>query len=301
MQKISASMIVKNEEACLEKCLKSLKELDEIVIVDTGSTDKTAEIARKYTDKYFPDEYVWNDNFAEARNYSIKKCSGDWIFIIDADEWLENGSMEKMRRAIEKTENDCIYIKCIHEKSRWEHRQPRLHRNRGDIFWKGEIHNYLNINSNEILDDAYVIFGYSPAHKADPDRALRILKKVVGERLDCVREKFYLAREYSYRGEWIKTIYWCEEYIKKGFWAPERAEVFLLLARAYWHQQRGEDARDACLQAIKINADFKEALNQMAVMSGPKNMKKWERFARLARDEDVLFKRVRAKKKEESA
>lgn len=295
MNKISASMIVKNEEACLERCLKSIKDLDEIVIVDTGSTDKTAEIATRYTDRYFPDEYVWKDNFAEARNFSIKKCKGDWIFIIDADEWLKPGGVQKMRNAILKTKNDCMYIKCIHDKLGWEHQQPRLHRRKKDIFWVGAIHNYLNITSEEILDDIQVVFGYSPAHKDDPNRALRILLKVVADKPNCVREKFYLAREYSYKQDWIKTAYWCKEYIKVGFWGPERAETFLLLAKAYWYLQRGEDARDACLQAIKINADFKEPLNQMALMSGPNNKKKWEQFAKLAEDQNVLFKRKKAK------
>ncbi|GAG44849.1 unnamed protein product [marine sediment metagenome] len=110
--KISASMIVKNEEVCLEKCLQSIKDLDEIVILDTGSTDKTGEIAQKYTNKYYANEYKWNDNFAEARNLSLSKCTGDFILTIDADEWLEEGGVEKIRIAVSNNQKNSVDFLC---------------------------------------------------------------------------------------------------------------------------------------------------------------------------------------------
>jgi glycosyltransferase involved in cell wall biosynthesis len=82
---ISLCMIVKNEEKNLGKCLDSILDyIDEIVIVDTGSTDHTKEIARKYTDKIF--DFTWCDDFSKARNYSLSKASNDWVLILDADE-----------------------------------------------------------------------------------------------------------------------------------------------------------------------------------------------------------------------
>jgi len=92
MDSLTVCLIVKNEESCLERCLESVKDIGQIVIVDTGSTDSTIDIARKYTDKVFTD-YTWNDNFAEARNHAISKCETDWIFTIDADEHLVNPKM----------------------------------------------------------------------------------------------------------------------------------------------------------------------------------------------------------------
>ncbi|MBU5483067.1 glycosyltransferase family 2 protein [Clostridium sp. MSJ-11] len=89
--KLSIAMIVKNEEKYIENTLKPLKKLQEyieseIVIVDTGSTDNTVEIAKKYTNKiYF---HKWNNNFGDMRNISINYCSGDWILVVDADEVL---------------------------------------------------------------------------------------------------------------------------------------------------------------------------------------------------------------------
>jgi len=90
---LSIGMMVKNEEKYLDKCLNALtpilNKLDcELIIVDTGSTDKTIEIAEKYTDNlYF---HQWNNNFSEMRNITLSYCNGDWVFIIDGDEILEN-------------------------------------------------------------------------------------------------------------------------------------------------------------------------------------------------------------------
>jgi len=290
METISASMIVKNEEICLEKCLQSLQGLDEIVILDTGSTDKTGEIARKYTDKYFAGEYKWNDNFAEARNLSISKCTSDWILTIDADEWLEEGGVEKIRAAISGENKNSVDFYVVSSNGKTVHFQPRLYRNKKEIFWKGAIHNYLNITDGN-KKDITITYGYSPAHKDDPDRALRILQKIVDENPDSVREVFYLAREYSYRKKWLKALVWLNVYVTRWTWAPELAEAYLLMAHCYWYSQKGEKAREACLQAIKINTNFEEAIRFMAVMSGPKNRKRWVEFAETATNEDVLFNR----------
>ena len=90
---LSIAMIVKNEERNIERCLKALQVLNnkmeyEIIIVDTGSTDSTISIAKKYTEKVY--EHNWTGNFAEMRNISIGYCKGKWILILDADEVLES-------------------------------------------------------------------------------------------------------------------------------------------------------------------------------------------------------------------
>lgn len=283
-------MIVKNEETCLEKCLKSIEELDEMVILDTGSTDKTGDIAKKYTDKYYPDEYVWNDNFAEARNISKKKCTGDWILTIDADEWLEEDGVKKIREAITDNNKNIIYFTVISADGKTIHYQPRLYKNIPEIYWKGAIHNYLNMTDGH-KKDIKLYYGYSPTHGQDPDRALRILKKAVKENPTSAREMFYLAREYSYRSDWITALYWLNTYTKHWTWAAELAEAYLLMAKCYWQLQRGDEARDACLWAIKINTNFEEAISFMAEMSGPKNRARWLEFAKTATNEDVLFTR----------
>lgn len=107
-QTISLCMIVKNEEQFLEKCLNSVKNLvDEIIIVDTGSVDKTKEIAKKFTDKIF--DFVWCDDFSVARNESLKHATGDWILILDADEVIAEHDFALIQKAIlDKNSNGYI-------------------------------------------------------------------------------------------------------------------------------------------------------------------------------------------------
>ena len=97
---ISASLIIKNEQEMLPKCLKSIKGVDEIVICDTGSEDKSIEIAKEFGAKVYTD-YKWNDHFSEARNESKKHCTGDWLLIIDGDEVLQT-SIPTIREMLEQ-------------------------------------------------------------------------------------------------------------------------------------------------------------------------------------------------------
>ena len=93
--KFSLCMIVKNEEAVLNRCLESMASaMDEIIIVDTGSTDATKKIAAAYTDQIY--DFAWTGNFAEARNYAASKATGDYIYTADADEYLEPEELQKL-------------------------------------------------------------------------------------------------------------------------------------------------------------------------------------------------------------
>ena len=96
MADISLCMIVKNEEAKLEHCLSGIASfVDEIIIIDTGSTDKTKEIAFRFTDKVY--DYTWANDFAAARNYSISKAGNEFILILDSDETVENINMDNIK------------------------------------------------------------------------------------------------------------------------------------------------------------------------------------------------------------
>ena len=89
MLPITVCMIAKNEDIHIEECLKRLRPCKfEIVVVDTGSVDRTIETAKKYTDKVY--NFSWCDDFSAARNFSISQASNDWVLIIDCDEYLEN-------------------------------------------------------------------------------------------------------------------------------------------------------------------------------------------------------------------
>jgi len=98
---LSLSMIVKNEERYLIPCLKSIRDVvDEMIIVDTGSTDKTVDIARIFGAKIF--DFPWTGDFAAARNYALEKASGHWILILDGDEVLSSLDFKELKEIISR-------------------------------------------------------------------------------------------------------------------------------------------------------------------------------------------------------
>lgn len=95
MRPISVCIIARNEEHRIEKCLSSLAPYDfEIVVVDTGSTDRTKEIASRYTDKIY--DFVWCDDFSAARNFSLRSATNNWILMLDCDEWIKHLDLEEL-------------------------------------------------------------------------------------------------------------------------------------------------------------------------------------------------------------
>ena len=98
---ISVCIIAKNEEENIEKCLQCLsKHPFEIIVVDTGSTDRTKESAQKYADKLL--DFPWCNDFSKARNFSIAHASHDWVLIIDCDEFVEKLDFTAIQKLIEE-------------------------------------------------------------------------------------------------------------------------------------------------------------------------------------------------------
>jgi len=293
MVNLSVAVISKNEENFIGRCLESVKEADEIIVCDTGSEDKTIEVAKKYTDKIFTD-YKWNDNFAEARNHAISKCTGDWILIIDCDCVLDN-PIQEVKEEIERAEKEghkTISLRILFEKGkRFSHHLPYLFKRDPEIYFKGAVHNYLTRDDKHFSNLA-LSCGYSDSHQKDPDRSFRILKKVNAENSLLVREKYYLAREYYSRGDYPNALWWFQKYLKMNSnFVGEIADAYLLMAKTYWYLQEGEMARATCLQAINTNTHFKEAILLMAEMSGPINRERWLEFSENADNSNVLFLR----------
>ena len=150
---ISLSMIVKNEEKFLPGCLESVRNVvDEIIIVDTGSTDGTILIAEKYGAKIY--KFEWINDFSAARNEALSKASGEWILYLDADERLSEKSRDTIRDLIKNSsENIAAYI-CTIESLHLQldgqtemHRggYPRLFRNYGypNIYFQGKVHEQI--------------------------------------------------------------------------------------------------------------------------------------------------------------
>ncbi|MCK4467674.1 MAG: tetratricopeptide repeat protein, partial [Desulfobacterales bacterium] len=176
---ISACMIVKNEEKMLPQCLESIKDyVNEIVVVDTGSTDSTVEIAESHGARVY--HHPWEDNFSKHRNQSIGYAGSDWIFIIDADEELMPGSGEEIQRAAQVDDNvDSIFIRveCDFDEGRGTsmHNSLRLFRNNNSIRYKGRVHNAVVGEQNPKYAPKARIFHYG--YNLGPEMAGRKFKR----------------------------------------------------------------------------------------------------------------------------
>jgi len=101
---VSLCMIVKNEQSHLARCLRSVKPLvDEMIVVDTGSSDRTQDIAKIFGAKVF--EFPWNNDFSKARNFSLSKAAGNWILVLDADETISVKDYEEFRRILKLSQS----------------------------------------------------------------------------------------------------------------------------------------------------------------------------------------------------
>ena len=156
MATLSLCMIVKNEEVMLGGCLESAKDwVDEIIVVDTGSTDRTKEIALEHGAKVY--DFEWIEDFAAARNFAKSKCSSDYVLSLDADERLYSGDGEHLRTSLNEIDPkfNVIFLILSNAKSRHstveevlhgKARQgspvllPRLLKNVEGNDWRGAIH-----------------------------------------------------------------------------------------------------------------------------------------------------------------
>jgi len=149
---LSICVITKNESRFIETCLQSVcKIASEIIIVDSGSTDDTLEIAGKFSAKIFSIE--WQNDYAYARNIAISKCTGHWIFFLDADEYLENP--EKMLRVLSHTKNRHTGGFLMERTDMYRHKDNgllihypvgmvRLFRNQHSFKYVGAVHEQIN-------------------------------------------------------------------------------------------------------------------------------------------------------------
>ncbi|SHK10507.1 Glycosyltransferase involved in cell wall bisynthesis [Clostridium cavendishii DSM 21758] len=208
---ISLCMIVKNEEEYLPKCLNSISDMvDEIIIVDTGSKDKTVKIAQKFGAKVY--YFKWNNNFSEARNESLKYANKDWILILDADDEFKNEDKEKLKilingeldeEAVYYFETLSYYGDSIEEGNINANLNPRLFKNNCGIHYEGEVHNQLiciNDEKNVIYDDIKIYhYGYLKKRIVDQDkrsRNMNILKQQIKNNSNNIFAYFNLGNEY---------------------------------------------------------------------------------------------------------
>ena len=218
--KLSACVIVKDEEKNLPKCLDSLRKIvSEIVIVDTGSTDNTKDVAKTFNARII--DFPWNNSFADAKNVAIEQAKGDWILFLDADEFLDKGSDIVLMNVLNKYENDsdieaisCSMVHIDNEKDVVIGKKQilRVFRNIKDIKYVGTIHEEplrSNFGLKTLLVSEIVIIhtGYSASILNNKfERNLNILlKKVENDKADAMTY-YYLGGCNSGLGKFTDAI-----------------------------------------------------------------------------------------------
>lgn len=239
---ISLCMIVKNEEAFLARCLNTLKDImDEIIIVDTGSTDSTRQIAATFTDKIY--DYTWIDDFSDARNYSFSKATMDYIYVADADEVLDETNIQAfinlkkcMDERVEivqmKYKNDVADNNV--QNSILEYR-PKLFKRLRNFTWTDPVHETVRLEP--IIFDSDIVVNHCPAG-IHASRDLAIFEKCVnkGTALSKRIRNMY-ARELLISGDsdnFANAIPYFENIYESPDYSPDiRKEAACVLTRGY--------------------------------------------------------------------
>lgn len=153
MIEISLCMIVKNEEKVLARCLDSIADLmDEIIIVDTGSTDDTKKIAQKYTKNIY--DFEWVDDFSAARNFSFSKATKDYIYVADADEVIDEKNRRKFKdlKEVLLPEIEIVQMKYCNQLSNGtaynfdEEYRPKLYKRLREFVWTEPVHEMVRLD-----------------------------------------------------------------------------------------------------------------------------------------------------------
>ncbi|MDO4188949.1 MAG: glycosyltransferase [Lachnospiraceae bacterium] len=166
MATISLCMIVKNEENVLSRCLDSIYDLvDEIIIVDTGSTDSTKDIAYKYTNNVY--DFEWIDDFSAARNFSFSKCSMEYIYVADADEYLDDANRYQFKLLKDNIFSEIEIVQMMYEtishdtvlNIKKEYR-PKLFKRLREFTWINPVHETVRLDP--LVFDSDIVVTHAP-------------------------------------------------------------------------------------------------------------------------------------------
>lgn len=236
MATLSLCMIVKNEEDVLARCLESARAaVDEIIIVDTGSSDQTRRIARQFTEKVY--DFEWIDDFAAARNFSFSKATMDYCLWLDADDILRAEDCRALC-ALKKTlppETDLVMMRYhtafdAAGNPTFSYYRERLIRRDAGFLWEGAVHEAIVPAGNILYSEIAVT--HRKLHPADPDRNLRIYEKELrAGRALSPRDQFYYARELFYHARYREAESCLVKLLENGAgWIENLLEACRLLA-----------------------------------------------------------------------
>lgn len=301
MKTIAAVLIVKNEAEVISVCLDSVKGVDKIYIADTGSKDDTVNICKKYTDNIF--HFKWCDDFAAARNFILSKCDTDYVFSIDADEVLKT-PVSKIKSLINSYSFRKYLGATVETQTEIELlTQVRIFRNIEEIQWVGAIHEILMYNGKTFKDRCLktsfeLSSGYSPAHKKDPDRNMRILLNELMKDETNTRAMYYLSREYINRGDLDNALIWLNKYFQIRYfadpWTNELADACYLMAMCYADKGNMKMALSAAVTAVLIMPTYKAPMIMLHTIFEsyyPMASAFWLDMASRANNAGILFNR----------
>ena len=288
-KKVSLCMIVKNEEKFLEQCLQSaLGVVDEMVIIDTGSSDKTVEIALRYTKQVF--HLDWPGSFADARNYAISKATGDWVLFMDADEIIHQGTREDLQFLVNvPVKIPVVYsvqiLNIISPTSSVQHHMVRLFPRNRDFEYRGSIHEFVRSKSdtyfiNSMTDKILLHhFGYTEElieEKGKSKRNIDMLKAELKKEPDNLLYLYHLGTSYKVIGDldnaekcFLKWVNMIEDEVKR-LKTPIDVSMGYAAYLGTLHQKKlfktmievGRKVDSRCSQNPDFNLNYAIALNE---------------------------------------
>ena len=259
MVTISLCMIVKNEEDVLERCLGSMVGVaDEIIVVDTGSTDRTREIAGTFTKQVY--DFPWIDDFSAARNFSFSKATGDYCLWMDADDVLEPAGRQKFLHLKETLDPDTDVVMMRYDTAfdpqgnpTFSYYRERLLRT-GCFRWEGRVHEAVAASGKIVYSDIAIC--HRKLHVSDSMRNLRIYErqKRDGEPMSP-RDRFYYARELYYHNQFEQAEEEFSGFLEDGRgWMENNIEACRFLALCREKLGKTDQAMSALLGSMAYDA-----------------------------------------------
>jgi len=259
--RISLCMIVKNEGSCLDRCLRSVHDyVDEIIVVDTGSTDKTVKIAETYGARIY--HHPWENDFSKHRNQSLSYATGDWIFQLDADEELFAEDSRLLRETIRTGSADYYHCRFYDIKKDGSIHGTfyliRLFRNGMGMGYERKVHNQLCPQGREAYSAIRIRhYGYdlSPEQmEAKHIRTTTLLKEMLIADPEDVYSIYQLSSSYSMHREPQKAVEYGEKALaimrRKNMENSYFLTVFHTVAQGYYALGQVEEAERTCLEAL---------------------------------------------------
>lgn len=251
MVTISLCMIVKNEEDVIERCLKSAADLvDEIIIVDTGSTDHTKEICAEFTDKIY--DFIWTDDFAAARNFAFAQSVCMYSMWLDADDIMTESDRRVFAglKAELTPEINAVMMRYhtgFDSKGNvtFSYYRERIIKNNEGMRWVGAVHEVIQTIGKTMYSECAVT--HQKLHPSDPDRNLRIFEKLLkeGKTLDP-RQQFYYGRELYYHKRYEDAIRVFEAFLnEKDGWLENKIEACTHCSYCFYALSREKEALHA--------------------------------------------------------